>query len=289
MALLLALPLARGLADHYQRVENQHTSGRALLTLSRYAAAENRGEHIYISLLQELPHLRGMPYVPHAAFLLGDVHHEFLPASQIVGRLFEHRSPAFLLLSDGDAAIVSTEAPIERVAVAANREAQARGFALYRLPTDAELKRPEHVIRHADLPDGLTPSAIIGEGVRLLGCRAASGQPGARASLTCYWQATAPLPKATYIGFAHLFDAQGTTLIAQDDHVLGQESYPLNAWQSEDIVMEEYVFELPGGMAPGDYPIHVGIYTWPDLARLTVPGSTNNAIQIRSLTVEPSQ
>ena len=192
--------------------------------------------------------MRGIPYVPHAAFLLGDVYHEFLSPEEIIGRLYENPGPAYFLLSDGDAAVVGATIPIERVPIPANDAAVPRGFGLYRFAGDQPLAKPEFVLDAA--PAGLEPNALFGESVQLLGCEPPPAvAPGETLTLNCYWQATGEMPPSRYTAFAHLIAADSGQLLTQDDHVLGRERYPLNAWQSGEVIRETYALAIPADAA----------------------------------------
>lgn len=94
------------------------------------------------------------------------------------------------------------------------------------------------------------------------------------------------MPPSRYTAFAHLIAADSGQLLAQDDHVLGRERYPLNAWQSGEIIRETYALPVPAGAAAGEYRIALGIYTWPDLIRLTVPGNPDNVAVLAPVYVE---
>ena len=290
LSLLLIIYPVSSLFRYYRAVNEAHNDGRALLELTRYAVSNNRGEPVYLSAIEELFDVRGIPYVPHAAFLLGDIYHEFLTPPEIIGRLFENPTPAFFLLSERDAAVLSAVIPLERVAIAANEVAGLRNYGLYRLESAEGLQKPDFVLGAADVPGGLAPTVTIGEGIQLLGCDtpqlAASGDS---LSVNCYWQALHDLPPNRYIGFVHLIDPATSTLIAQDDHILGQESYPLNAWQPGEVIRESFTVAIPNSVTAGEYRLVVGIYTWPDLTRLSVPGSVDNVVALPPVQITPVQ
>ena len=272
--ILIVWPVV-SLFRYYRQVDLAGDTGRAVLELSRYPVANNRGEPVYLSTIEELSAVHGIPYVPHAAFLLGDVHHEFLSPEEIVGRLYENPGPAYFLLSDRDAEIVGAMVPLERVSILANDEARLRGYGLYRFAGDKLLAKPDFVLNAA--PVGLEPTALFGEGIRLLGCEPPPPvAAGETLALNCYWQAVKEMPPARYTAFAHLLAADNGLLVAQDDHVLGRERYPLSAWQPGEVIRETYFLAVPPDAAVGEYRIALGIYTWPDLTRLTVPDNPDN-------------
>ena len=274
LLLLLLIPPLAGLFRTYEDMVADHLDGRTILELTRYAVDNNQGEPVYVSTIEELANVRGIPYVPHAAYLLADIHHEFLPPGEIIGRLYEKPGPAFFLLSDRDAATVAEVAPLERVALPANEIAALQGYGLYRLASAEGLAQPDFVLAAADAPAGLSPSVTFGDSVQLLGC--AAPQVAADAlTLDCYWQAAGEPPPHQTMTFAHLLLPDGSQLVAQDDHILGQQRYPLNAWQPGEVVRESYRLPLPTGAA-GEFGLQLGIYTWPDQVRLAVPGNADN-------------
>jgi 4-amino-4-deoxy-L-arabinose transferase-like glycosyltransferase len=278
ISLVLAAYPVGSLWQYYALINDSNSSGRPLLEISRYAVEQNRGERVYISSIEELSFLTGLPYVPQAAFLMAGIHHEFLPPAQIVGRLFEHPEPAFLILSDRDAALVGQTAVLERVDISANKAAARRHYGLYHLDSSVPLSKPDFVLAAGDLPDGLGPAIPVGEGVLLLGCdMPETAVIGQQLSFNCYWQAGQAMPPAMYVSFVHLINA-GATLVAQDDHILGQESYPLTAWQPDEIIRENYTLALPAHLEPGEYQLWLGIYRWPELERLAVPGNPDNVV-----------
>jgi 4-amino-4-deoxy-L-arabinose transferase-like glycosyltransferase len=279
--LLLILSQIAALFQYYQFINTAHLSSKGTLGLSRYVVEEHQGERVYISAIEAWTFLADIPYIPHTVFLMGDVHHEFLPPQQIIGRLFEHPGAAFLLLTNEDAEIVREVAPLEWVDTPANEEARQRGYGLYRLTADTPLPKPDFVFQRDEIPANLEPVSNFAESLKLLGCEIpAAGMPGESLALACYWESTAPMPPDSYVAFVHLFDPAAGTLITQDDHIMGQERYPLNAWQPGEIIKEQYTLNVPADTAVGEYQLLLGVYTWPDLIRLAVPDNPDNVVVI---------
>jgi hypothetical protein len=290
----LAVPLVAiqplALFRYYESIKAQDLSGRVLLSLCEEIVAENHGERVYVSSTHKMMRVAGIPYVPHSHFLLADIHQEFLAPAQIIGRLLEDSGPAMLLLDDESAAVVGRVAPLTPWPSAANAEAQQMGYGLYTLDAGAALVKPDHVLTGEEalaVEPKTAVGTVLGGGVELMGYDLPAGTvPGETLPLTVYWRTTASLPQGTYVGFVHLFDP-AAALVAQNDHLLGGESYPLGAWQPDEVVVETYGLLVPEDAALGSYALRAGIYTWPDLDRLAVPGHADDIVELGTVEVAP--
>ena len=124
----------------------------------------------------------------------------------------------------------------------------------------------------------------------LLGCAAPEFAPaGDVLLLDCYWRALGEMPPDRYVGFLHLIDPATSRPAAQDDHALGRESYPLNAWQTGEVIHERFTLSIPPGLPAGDYSLQLGVYTWPSLTRLTVPDSADNVVVLPPVRIDRPQ
>ncbi len=285
---LVAYPLVP-LFQYYDFIEKNHLSGHALLYLSRQMVEANQGEPVYISTSMRVMGISGIPYVPRAYLLLANIYQEFLPPEQIIGRLFEFPESAVMLISDEDAASIRQVASLTPWPGAANEEAHWPGYGLYTLDTEPPLIKPDFVLTGnsaLDVAPKVPVGVLVGGGIELIGYDApTSAAAGETLNLTFYWRATEPMPHGTYIGFVHLYNPATTTLIAQDDHVLGQDQYPANAWQPDEVVVDRYALRVPDDTAPGQYALRAGVYTWPDLTRLNVPGHSDDVIELGPMDV----
>jgi 4-amino-4-deoxy-L-arabinose transferase-like glycosyltransferase len=285
---LVAYPLV-SLFQYYDFIEENRRSGRALLGLSRQMVKANQGEPVYISTSLRTMGISGIPYVPEAYLLFANIYQEFLPPEQIVGRLFEFPRSAFMLISDEDAATIRRFASLTRRPSAANEEAHRLGYGLYTPDTAVPLVKPDFVLTGngaLDVAPGVPVGVLVGGGVEFIGYDVpASVATGETLTLTLYWRAVGPIPYGTYIGFAHLYDPATMTLVAQDDHVLGQDQYPVNAWQPDEVVVDRYAPRVPDDAAPGRYALRAGAYTWPDLTRLDVPEHPDDVIELGAVDV----
>jgi hypothetical protein len=275
------------LFQFYTFVNQTNASGYPLLALSRAMVAANHGERVYISQSVSFMHITGVPYVPQLHLILAGIQHAFLPADAIIGQLFEAPGPALLLLGDEDAAQLQRVAHLDPWPGAASQAAHAQGFGLYTLDAAAPLVKPDFVLtgeRARNVQPSRAVDIAVG-GLRLIGYDLPEAiAPGETLSLVLYWEALGAVPAGTYMGFAHLVDPATNELLAQDDHRLGQAQYPVNAWQPGEVVVDRY--ELPvSAAAAEEVVVRIGAYTWPDLARLPVPGHADNVIYLQPVMV----
>jgi hypothetical protein len=285
---LTAQPLIP-LFQYYRQIDASGMSGQTVLDLSRQIVTTNNGEPVYIGYSDELMKVAGIPYVPQVHMFLAGIYTEFLSRDKIVGRLFERPGPAILLVSDDDAAYLQQVAGLDPWPGPANFSARQHGYGLYQLDTTVPLKKPDFVLVGEAARSRAPHNRVnvrVGAGLELMGYDVAEGvRAGASVDLDFYWQALQAMPAGTYIGFVHLLDSTGSTLIAQSDHQLGQDLYPVNAWQPDEVVIDHYRLAIPAGAAPGQYVLRVGVYTWPSLERLAVPGHGDNLIELLPVTV----
>ncbi|MGQ9628221.1 MAG: hypothetical protein ACUVV0_15125, partial [Anaerolineae bacterium] len=102
--------------------------------------------------------------------------------------------------------------------------------------------------------------------VRLLGYNLSLGlkpqgsglRPGDNIHLTLFWECLAEM-KENYTVFAHLLDENGK-LVAQKDNEPVDGFYPTSVWQKEEIVRDQYDFQIPPEAPPGKYRLEVGFY-----------------------------
>jgi hypothetical protein len=85
--------------------------------------------------------------------------------------------------------------------------------------------------------------------------------------VTLYWQSKSRAPD-DYTVFVHLVDVSGA-LRAQQDSAPRGGTYPTSIWEPSEIIVDSYTLPIPRDAAGADYRIEVGMYTWPDLQRLT--------------------
>jgi len=86
--------------------------------------------------------------------------------------------------------------------------------------------------------------------------------------VTAYWQATDEI-SSDYTIFAHLLSPEGT-LVAQHD---GSPPLPTSSWAPGVRVIDSHTLVLPEKLTGNDYQLRLGLYHWPDLARVPVVDS----------------
>ncbi len=100
--------------------------------------------------------------------------------------------------------------------------------------------------------------------------------PGDLLTLTLFWRAQARMNK-DYTVFVHLVDAQ-RNVRAQLDAMPRAGAYPTSVWDAGELVRDSYILRLPIDLTPGEYPIELGLYEYPNLARLAVADANGNRI-----------
>ncbi|MFW6069439.1 MAG: glycosyltransferase family 39 protein [bacterium] len=121
------------------------------------------------------------------------------------------------------------------------------------------------------------PLAAFEEGVALQRYEWSAQQVGAGQTVTLrvWWRAAGPTT-ASYTVFAHLLDENGQ-MLAQDDQLPLGGAYPTTFWGAEELIADEYTFQLPPEAAPGATSVQLGFYHLPDNRRLQrVDGETDN-------------
>jgi hypothetical protein len=101
---------------------------------------------------------------------------------------------------------------------------------------------------------------------------------GETIQLTLYWVAQEPTIIA-YSVFNHLTNPQGE-LVAQRDSWPVQGQWPSTCWQSNEVIVDTYVIELPTELPPSTYILGTGLYDGRNGTRLRA----NNGDDIISLT-----
>jgi 4-amino-4-deoxy-L-arabinose transferase-like glycosyltransferase len=126
------------------------------------------------------------------------------------------------------------------------------------------------------MEDPPSPLAYFGESIQLTDFSVEREGP--------IWQVrlewgTRARPKDDYTAFVYVCDKDCTTgqPLAQEDAQPGGRFYPTHLWRPGDLVVDVRTLELPQDEA-GDQKIAVGLYAWPEMERLPVTMTSENAL-----------
>jgi hypothetical protein len=129
--------------------------------------------------------------------------------------------------------------------------------------------------------------ATFGNEIALRGYDLQPIEPG-MLELKLVWQALAE-PSDGYTVFVHVLDLAGVCCVWQQDVVPGQGTYPTDGWLPGEVVVDSYLIDLPEDLAPGFYPVEIGLYLAENGQRLLVsmPGRRDSdALFLRPLEIE---
>lgn len=140
-----------------------------------------------------------------------------------------------------------------------------RTWSFYRLDgtTLEQLEKGEPAVRWSN-GLSLLNSQVMGE-----------FSPGQRITLTYQWRVERPSPFQDYHFFSHLLDGDGQ-LVAQID---GASVHPVY-WREGDWLINQFHLDLPTELAPGEYTLQLGMYTWPDIVRVQLAGSEETTLEV---------
>ncbi len=106
----------------------------------------------------------------------------------------------------------------------------------------------------------------VGEVLAFVGYRAPELAAGQTSVVEAWWRIEG-LPAGPLSLMAHLVGPDGTVVAVGD--ALG---VPVDQWTPGGLLIQRHVLAIPAGAAPGDYALHLGAYTLPDIGRLPVTG-----------------
>jgi hypothetical protein len=116
-----------------------------------------------------------------------------------------------------------------------------------------------------------TVNAHLGSAVELIGYDVVRDASRGAITLTVYWGSLAET-RDDYTVFVHLLGpmnpATQSPVWAQDDTRPGRGSFPTPSWQAGEVIIDEYHLAIPADIAPGDFQIELGMYTFETGARV---------------------
>jgi 4-amino-4-deoxy-L-arabinose transferase-like glycosyltransferase len=144
----------------------------------------------------------------------------------------------------------------------------ARSFRFYRWP-GGEPDLPD--LLH--LPDG--PRTWV-NGAQLIGYILSGNlQPGGTLRWTLVWRPEGtPSEDINYHWFNHLLDEQGQMRAQRD----GPSVLPAH-WRAGDMIFNWFDFQIPPDAPPGEYTMHVGMYTYPGVQNVPLRGAADVTTQ----------
>ncbi|MCA9968622.1 MAG: hypothetical protein KC425_00320, partial [Anaerolineales bacterium] len=124
--------------------------------------------------------------------------------------------------------------------------------------------------------DMALPLAVrFGDGLRLAGLTPPEPvMPGGQARLTLVWQ-TAVQPADMLTAFVHVIGPDGMN-VAQSDQWPG--GLPSVTWAPGQVIVDEVRIDVPADLAPGVYPLGVGVYRMADGGRLAAVDAAGAAV-----------
>lgn len=109
--------------------------------------------------------------------------------------------------------------------------------------------------------------------------------PGDPIELTLYWRARTQ-PTTSYLISLQIF-GENKTVVAQADGVPGDGARPTTSWQTNEIIVDPHIVQLPTGVPPGTYTVVLTMFDSVSGVQVST-GSGNVAVVLTTLEVAPS-
>ena len=137
------------------------------------------------------------------------------------------------------------------------------------------------VPRKWPVAEGQRTDSRLGDQISLIGYAIAEETlvPADNLHLTLYWRAEGP-PEEDYTVFVHLLNTGGQRISGWDNPPL-QNDYPTSAWDTGEVIADEYSVPVPAEAPSGEYTIAVGMYDAKTGERLPVTLSDGQQVPER--------
>jgi hypothetical protein len=134
---------------------------------------------------------------------------------------------------------------------------------------------------------GATSLATFGGAMQLLSDAIEPGTVSGSQTVTVKlrWRSAAAMPSA-YKVFVHVLDPAGQQVVAQHDAEPQAGKAPTTGWLPGEVLEDSYEVQLPAGLAPGTYPIEVGVYDPRGGDRLNLANGENHLVLATGLEVK---
>jgi hypothetical protein len=195
------------------------------------------------------------------------------------GRVAPSTLRAGNVVRDEESLVVDPRAPPESVSVDVGLDDASSDPV--RLGTVMLTGRP-----HVFDDGGAVPLATFGGGMQLLSSSIDPSQVSGAQKVTVKlrWRSAAAMASA-YKVFVHVLDPAGQQVVAQRDAEPQDGKAPTTGWVVGEVLDDAYAVDVPGGMAPGEYPIEVGVYDPRSGDRLTLANGDNHFVLSRPLAI----
>jgi hypothetical protein len=128
------------------------------------------------------------------------------------------------------------------------------------------IEKSERIFTKPDV--SLPQAAVFGNEISLIGYDLTPLENG-EATLTLYWRAE-EAPSEDYTVFVHVLAKEdGACCVWQQDVMPQQNQYPTTRWLPGEYVVDSYLITPDPALAPGRYPIEIGLYLAESGRRLT--------------------
>ncbi|MCL4261786.1 MAG: phospholipid carrier-dependent glycosyltransferase [Anaerolineae bacterium] len=109
-------------------------------------------------------------------------------------------------------------------------------------------------------PESGEPLAQVGEGmvVTAVALSQETARPGDTVKIDITWEVLAP-PGVNLTTLLHLAEAGQPPLATGDNQPVGGQ-YPTRVWAAGEVIADQYNLTIPAGLAPGHYPVWIGMY-----------------------------
>ena len=127
------------------------------------------------------------------------------------------------------------------------------------------------IVPHQPPPAPDAPQAMLGDHIALAAAEIvpAQARPGQIVRVNVRWYVPRGRPQQDYTTLIHLGQPDRPPLSTGDSPPLGGD-YPTHAWRNGEVIDDDYRLVVPAGLAPGRYPVWIGMYDPAGGARLPV-------------------
>ena len=138
-------------------------------------------------------------------------------------------------------------------------------------------------------PERVEPVARLGDAIELAAAdlSTTAAAPGDTVEIHLRWQVAEPPGPARIHLFAHLGDPTQPPLAQADGLVMGGD-YPSRQWAAGEVFDETVSLVIPADLAPGEYPVNIGLYDYDSGTRLPLVAGeriAGDALEIGRLTI----